>query len=164
MISWDLHQVNMGKSIVTSFMVVTNNNGFCIEWLDLLTPYTVTSYLQAMDRYRRFTQFTVHRYTRTRIPSLHKWYHGKLRGFSPQANYTDWAAVACRRSQCQLLRIESVALSAQRIPTAANLDFLDPELLLFPSRGSSLIPTRLSRILVTELKTVSSWINLLITH
>jgi hypothetical protein len=30
------------------------------------------------------------------------------------------------------LRIEGVALSAQRIPTAVNLYFLDPEPLLFP--------------------------------
>jgi hypothetical protein len=49
----------------------------------------------------------------------------KFRGFSPQANYTDRATVACRRSKCQLLRIEGVARSAQRIPTAVNLGFLD---------------------------------------
>jgi hypothetical protein len=35
---------------------------------------------------------------------------------SPQANYTDWATAACGRSKCQLLRIEGVAWSAQRIP------------------------------------------------
>jgi hypothetical protein len=35
--------------------------------------------------------------------------------FSPQANYTDRATAACRRSYCQLLRIEGVAWSAQRI-------------------------------------------------
>jgi hypothetical protein len=48
----------------------------------------------------------------------------KLRGRSPQANYTDRATAACRRSQCQLLRVEGVAWSAQRIPTAVNLGFL----------------------------------------
>jgi hypothetical protein len=37
--------------------------------------------------------------------------------FSPQANYTDRATAACRQIQCQLLRIEGVAWSAQRIPT-----------------------------------------------
>jgi hypothetical protein len=42
----------------------------------------------------------------------------KLRGLSPQSNYTDRATAACRRSLCQLLRIEGVAWSAQRIPTA----------------------------------------------
>jgi hypothetical protein len=31
-----------------------------------------------------------------------KEYNTKLRGFSPQANYTDRATAACRRSQCQL--------------------------------------------------------------
>jgi hypothetical protein len=30
----------------------------------------------------------------------------KLRGMSLRANYADRAAAACRRSQCQLLRIE----------------------------------------------------------
>jgi hypothetical protein len=30
----------------------------------------------------------------------------KLHGLSPQANYTDRATAACRRSDCQLLRIE----------------------------------------------------------
>jgi hypothetical protein len=42
----------------------------------------------------------------------------KLRGLSPQANYTDRATAACRRSYYQLLRIEGVTWSAQRIPTA----------------------------------------------
>jgi hypothetical protein len=65
-------------------------------------------------------------------------------GFSPQANYTDRAAAACRRTQCQLMRIEGVAWSAHRIPTAVNLHFLDPEPLLFHSSSSSVILTRLS--------------------
>jgi hypothetical protein len=45
--------------------------------------------------------------------------------FSPQANYTDRATAACRRSFCELLRIEGVAWSAQRIPTDVNYGFLD---------------------------------------
>jgi hypothetical protein len=45
--------------------------------------------------------------------------------FSPQANYTDRATAACRRGYSQLLRIEGVAWSARRIPTAVNLGFLD---------------------------------------
>jgi hypothetical protein len=40
--------------------------------------------------------------------------------------------------------IEGVASSAQRIPTAINLDFLDPEPLLFHSSSSSVTLTRLS--------------------
>jgi hypothetical protein len=35
-----------------------------------------------------------------------------LRGLSPQANYTDRATAACRRSQCQRLRIEGATWSA----------------------------------------------------
>jgi hypothetical protein len=45
--------------------------------------------------------------------------------FSPQVNYTDRATAACRRSWCQLLRIEGVAWSAQQIPTAVNLCILE---------------------------------------
>jgi hypothetical protein len=36
------------------------------------------------------------------------------------------STAACRRSYCQLLRIEGVAWSAQRISTAFNLGFLYP--------------------------------------
>jgi hypothetical protein len=36
----------------------------------------------------------------------------KLRDLSPGANYTDWEIAACRRSKCQVLRIEGVAWSA----------------------------------------------------
>jgi hypothetical protein len=68
----------------------------------------------------------------------------KLRGFSPQANYTDRAIAACRGSKCQLLWLECVAWSAQRIPPAVNLGFLDSEPLLFHWSSSSVILTRLS--------------------
>jgi hypothetical protein len=63
--------------------------------------------------------------------------------FSSQAYHTDRATAGCRRSQWQLLRIEGVAWSAQRVPTAVNLGFLDPEQLLFHSISSSVILTRL---------------------
>jgi hypothetical protein len=36
----------------------------------------------------------------------------KLHGLSPRANYTDRATAACRRSDCQLLRIEAATWSA----------------------------------------------------
>jgi hypothetical protein len=49
----------------------------------------------------------------------------KLRGRSPQANYTDRATAAGRRSYCQPLRVEGVGWSAQQIPTAVNLGFID---------------------------------------
>jgi hypothetical protein len=42
------------------------------------------------------------------------------------------------------LRMEGVAWSAQRISTAVNLDFLEPEPLFFHSSSSSIILTRLS--------------------
>jgi hypothetical protein len=42
-----------------------------LDWINLLTPYTINSYLQTIQRYRWFTQFTVHRYTRTTILRLH---------------------------------------------------------------------------------------------
>jgi hypothetical protein len=42
-------------------------------------------------------------------PFCHK---TKLLGLSPRANYTDRATTACRRSDCQLLRIEGATWSA----------------------------------------------------
>jgi hypothetical protein len=36
----------------------------------------------------------------------------KLHGLSPRANYTDRATAACRRSDCQLLKIEGATWSA----------------------------------------------------
>jgi hypothetical protein len=36
----------------------------------------------------------------------------KLHGLSPRANYADRVAAACRRSDCQLLRIEGATWSA----------------------------------------------------
>jgi hypothetical protein len=41
----------------------------------------------------------------------------KLHGLSPRANYTDRATAACRRSDCQLLRIKGTTWSAWRIPS-----------------------------------------------
>jgi hypothetical protein len=64
--------------------------------------------------------------------------------FSPQAVYTDRVAAALQRSYCQLLRIEGVAWSAQRILTAVNLGFLYPEPLLYHWSSSSVIYTRMS--------------------
>jgi hypothetical protein len=49
----------------------------------------------------------------------------KLHGLSPRANYTDRATAACRRSDCQLVRIEGATWSACRIPPAVFLGFLD---------------------------------------
>jgi hypothetical protein len=49
---------------------------------------------------------------------LEKQYYGvktklpKLHGLSPQANSTDRATAACRRSDCQLVRIEGATWSA----------------------------------------------------
>jgi hypothetical protein len=36
----------------------------------------------------------------------------KLQGLSPRANYTDRATAACRRRDCQLVRIEGATWSA----------------------------------------------------
>jgi hypothetical protein len=47
-----------------------------------------------------------------------------LCGLSPQANYTDRATAAVGEV-VRLLRVEGVTWSAQRIPTAVNLGFLD---------------------------------------
>jgi hypothetical protein len=111
------------------------------------SPRPVTEIALCFSNNRFFPnpyQFTVHYHPSSSrlvwIPaSIDMWLLNKLRGFSPQANYTDWATAACRRNQCQLLRIESISWSAQRIPTAVNLNFLDSEPLLFHSSSSSAI-------------------------
>jgi hypothetical protein len=46
----------------------------------------------------------------------------ELRFFRPRANYTDRATATCGRSYCQILRMEGVTWSAQRIPTAVFSD------------------------------------------
>jgi hypothetical protein len=46
----------------------------------------------------------------------------KLHGLSPRANYTDRATAACRRSECQLLRIHVVSVTD---PSGRVLGFLD---------------------------------------
>jgi hypothetical protein len=48
----------------------------------------------------------------------HKTKTNKLCGLSLRANYTDRVTTACRRRQCQLLRIEDVTWSAQRTSMA----------------------------------------------
>jgi hypothetical protein len=45
-----------------------------------------------------------------------KYFFFKLHGLSPRVNYTDRATAACRRSDCQLLRIEGATWSEWRIP------------------------------------------------
>jgi hypothetical protein len=46
------------------------------------------------------------------LPSKLLVYKKILHGLSPRANYTDRATAACRRSDCQLLRIEGATWSA----------------------------------------------------
>jgi hypothetical protein len=47
------------------------------DWI-YLTPYSHNSEVQAIQRYCYSIHFTVHRYTRTRILSLHKSYPGNV--------------------------------------------------------------------------------------
>jgi hypothetical protein len=49
----------------------------------------------------------------------------KLHGLSPRANYTDRATAACRRSDCQLLRIEGCNVVSVTDPYSRILGFLD---------------------------------------
>jgi hypothetical protein len=66
-----------------------------------------------------------------------------LHGLSPRANYTDRATAACRRSDCQLVRIEGATWSAWLVPTAVFLVFYT-EAATFLSSSSSVVLTRLS--------------------
>jgi hypothetical protein len=49
----------------------------------------------------------------------------KLHGLSPRANYTDRANALCRRSDCQLLRIEGCHVVSVTDPYGRSLGFLD---------------------------------------
>jgi hypothetical protein len=49
----------------------------------------------------------------------------KLRGLSPQENYTDRETAACQRSQYQLLRIEGAYVVIATNPYGRILGFLD---------------------------------------
>jgi hypothetical protein len=51
-------------------------------------------------------------YTLMKQSFFHEEHKKKLHGLSPRANYTDRAIAACRRSDCQLLRIEGATWSA----------------------------------------------------
>jgi hypothetical protein len=55
----------------------------------------------------------------------------KLHGLSPRAHCTDRATAACRRSDCQLVRIEGATWSAWQIPPAVFSRFSRQEPLLF---------------------------------
>jgi hypothetical protein len=48
-----------------------------------------------------------------------------LHGLSSRANYTNRVTAACRRSDCQLLRIEGATWSALTDPYGRILGFLD---------------------------------------
>jgi hypothetical protein len=61
---------------------------------------------------------------------------------SPRASYTDWETTTCRRSYCQLLRMESATWSVWWIPTAV-LSVSRPEPLMVLS-SSSIVLVRLS--------------------
>jgi hypothetical protein len=71
-----------------------------------------------------------------------KMYKTKRRGLSARANYTDGASAACRPKLVPALRIEGVAWSAQRIPTAV-FSISRPEPLLCLPSSSSIVLTRL---------------------
>jgi hypothetical protein len=63
------------------------------------------SILEFLDRHERFYIANYHLYRIDKTKT-------KLHGLSPRANYTDRATAACRRSNCQLLRIEVATWSA----------------------------------------------------
>jgi hypothetical protein len=64
----------------------------------------------------------------------------KLHGLSPRANYeyTDRATVACRRSDCRLLRIEGCHVVSVTIPYGRILGLLDRSCYFF----CQVVPTR----------------------
>jgi hypothetical protein len=56
---------------------------------------------------------------------VHSYSIHPIHGLGPQANYTDRANAACRRSDCQLLRIEGCHVVSVTDPYCRILCFLD---------------------------------------
>jgi hypothetical protein len=90
------------------------------SWIALNS--TTASTLMCTLPIKRYFNLSVFRITPSQV--LNKgnckcpWGEKQLHGLSPRANHTDRATAACRRSDCQLLRIESATWSAWRILTA----------------------------------------------
>ena len=83
-----------GMSSCVSPMIIfgTNTLPFFMNTINLITLQNV---------FHQYSSFIIIINTNTKKKQTNK-----LRGLSPQANYTDRAAAAGRRSKCQLLRIE----------------------------------------------------------
>jgi hypothetical protein len=75
--------------------------------------------------------------------ALLEWVNKWLHGLSPRANYTGRATVACRRSDCQHLRL-SVPRGQRDGYLREYSRFSRQESLLFLSSSSSIVLTRLS--------------------
>jgi hypothetical protein len=86
-------------------------------------PLAILYEVSVMEEERERKQMPLAKKATSNAP-LHKAKKTKLRGLSPQANYY---RPSDRRLTAKLvppLRVEGVAWSAQRIPTAVNLGFL----------------------------------------
>jgi hypothetical protein len=69
--------------------------------------------------------------------------NNRLRGLSPQVDYTNRATTACRRSWCQLLRIDGCRAVRAVDPLQPYFGISRLEPLLFLSSSSSVVLTRL---------------------
>jgi hypothetical protein len=66
----------------------------------------------------------------------------KLSGLSPRANYTDRATASCRRSWCQLLKVEGCSMVSATDLQGHILGFLDRSHYFFFSSSSSVVEAR----------------------
>jgi hypothetical protein len=86
----------------------------------LLQKKGLESYFQKQNFSNNYLEIVVkklqigiqHIYYKGRVLNNIQKQKNKLHGLSPRANYTDQVTAACRRSDCQLLRIESATWSA----------------------------------------------------
>jgi hypothetical protein len=106
------------SGVISSTIISSHNVEYCVwtiiffKWACVISIWSGYEPLQGLVTY--FLKATVSALNSVIITKTKT----KLHGLSPRANYTDRATVACRRSDCQLLRIEGATWLAWRIPTA----------------------------------------------
>jgi hypothetical protein len=82
-------------------------HGVLFQKVELFSTYTQTNMALSIIK-ETWCTYKIYRFEMKK--------QNKLHGLSPRANYTDRATAACRRSDCQLLRIKGATWSAWRIP------------------------------------------------
>jgi hypothetical protein len=91
----------MAEKCVMLLCILVYSSGRHGSWGSVYITLISHNYFKQETR-RKVTKLYMHLYNNK----------NKLHGLSPRANYTDRATAACRRTDCQLLRIKGATWSA----------------------------------------------------